>query len=244
VNSLFFDPNIYGRFLVVVMLGIVALLLWSRSTRTALLGVLALVVLWAGLVLTLSQSSFTALLAGLAVLGALRWGLRHAAMVGAAFAVAGVVAVLAAPGAVGLDQSADAATSGRSDLVTGGLELFTDRPVQGWGAGAFRREYRRQEKASSERAAAASHTIPVTVAAEQGVGGLLLYVALALVAIAALTAGLRTGAHRSVARAGVAAGFVAVVVHTLLYAAFLEDPLTWALLAAGVGLVGETDADT
>src|SRR3712207_7992053 len=32
-----------------------------------------LAVLWAGLVLTLSQSSFTALLVGLAVLGAVRW---------------------------------------------------------------------------------------------------------------------------------------------------------------------------
>ena len=30
VNSLFFDPNIYGRFLVTVMLGVVAVLLWSR----------------------------------------------------------------------------------------------------------------------------------------------------------------------------------------------------------------------
>ena len=36
----------------------------------------ALVLLWAGLVLTLSQSSFTALLVGLTVLGALRWGTR------------------------------------------------------------------------------------------------------------------------------------------------------------------------
>ena len=28
--------------------------------------------------------------------------------------------------------------------------------------------------------------------------------------------------------------FGAVVVHTMMYAAFLEDPLTWALLGAGV----------
>ena len=32
VNSLFFDPNIYGRFLVTVMLGLAALLLWCRRT--------------------------------------------------------------------------------------------------------------------------------------------------------------------------------------------------------------------
>ncbi len=232
VNSLFFDPNIYGRFLAVVMLGIVAAILWTRRTAVVLAGVVGLVVLWAGLVLTLSQSSFTALLAGLAVLGALRWGLGRTAVVAGAFAAAGIVVVLAAPGAVGLDQSADAVTSGRSELVTGGAELFAERPLQGWGAASFRREYRAQEKASSVRAAAASHTIAVTVAAEQGIGGLALYLALVVVAIGALV----RGARGSPARAGVAAAFVALVAHTLLYAAFLEDPLAWALLAAGVGL--------
>ncbi len=232
VNSLFFDPNIYGRFLATVMLGITAVLLWSRRTAVVAGCACALVLLWAGLVLTLSQSSFTALLAGLTVLGGLRWGVRRAALVVAAFAVAGAVVVLAAPGAVGVDQSTDAVTSGRSTLVTGGVELARDRPVLGYGAGSFRREFRRHEKTSSARASAASHTIPITVAAEQGLGGLALYLALLVVAIG----GLLRGARASIARAAVAAAFVALVVHTLLYAAFLEDPLAWALLAVGAGL--------
>ena len=80
VNSLFFDPNIYGRFLATVMIGITAVLLWSRRTALVAGCACALVLLWAGLVLTLSQSSFTALLAGLAVLGGLRWGARRAAL--------------------------------------------------------------------------------------------------------------------------------------------------------------------
>ena len=33
VNSLFFDPNIYGRFLALVMLGLAAVLLWERRPR-------------------------------------------------------------------------------------------------------------------------------------------------------------------------------------------------------------------
>ena len=37
-------------------------------------------------------------------------------------------------------------------------------------------------------------------------------------------------------RAVVAAGFVAVVVHTMIYAAFLEDPVTWTLLGIGGAL--------
>jgi putative inorganic carbon (HCO3(-)) transporter len=232
VNSLFFDPNIYGRFLVTVMLGLTAVLLWSRRALVAAGCGVGLALLWAGLVLTLSQSSFTALLAGLAVLGAVRWGAARMGVLVGALAVAGVAVVLAAPGAVGLDQSTDAVTSGRSTLVSGGVELFTSRPLTGWGAGAFKNEFRKQEKSSNARASAASHTIPITVAAEQGAGGLALYLALVVVAIW----GLLRGARASVARAAVAAAFVALVVHTLLYAAFLEDPLAWALLALGSAL--------
>jgi hypothetical protein len=39
-----------------------------------------------------------------------------------------------------------------------------------------------------------------------------------------------------VARAALAAMFVALLVHTMVYAAFLEDPFTWVILAAGAAL--------
>ena len=232
VNSLFFDPNIYGRFLVTVMLGVAAVLLWTRRQALAAGCAAALVLLWAVLVLTLSQSSFTALLVGLMVLGGLRWGAGRAAATVAAFAVAGLLVVLAAPAAIGVEGSADNVSSGRWSLVRGGVELAADRPLAGWGSAAFKTEYRARQSSSSARASAASHTIPITVAAEQGLGGLALY--LALVGAAILT--LLRGARRSIARAAVAAAFVALVVHTLLYAAFLEDPLAWALLALGAAL--------
>jgi len=38
------------------------------------------------------------------------------------------------------------------------------------------------------------------------------------------------------ARAAILATFVALVVHTIAYAAFYEDPITWVLLAAGATL--------
>jgi hypothetical protein len=34
----------------------------------------------------------------------------------------------------------------------------------------------------------------------------------------------------------VAAAFTALVAHTMMYAAFLEDPLTWTLLGAGTAM--------
>jgi putative inorganic carbon (HCO3(-)) transporter len=236
VNSLFFDPNIYGRFLAVVMLLVAAWLLSARRQREVVAGALLLAVLWGGLVLTFSQSSFTALLVGLAILGAMRWSVRWALLLSGGALVVAVVFVALAPGAVHLDlgnsKSADKATSGRYDLIKGGLKLFKRAPLVGQGSGSFAREYRRAEHVSPERAASASHTIPVTVAAEQGAIGLVAYLAL----LAAALARLFRGARRVPERAAVAAAFVALLAHSMMYAAFLEDPLTWTLLGAGTAM--------
>ena len=40
-------------------------------------------------------------------------------------------------------------------------------------------------------------------------------------------------------RVGLAATFLALVFHSLLYADFLEDPMTWALLAAATALASQ-----
>ncbi|HZH24465.1 MAG TPA: O-antigen ligase family protein [Solirubrobacteraceae bacterium] len=236
VNSLFFDPNIYGRFLALVMLGLAAVLLWERRPRTAAAAALALAVLWGGLLLTLSQSSFAGLLAGLLVLAALRYPVAKVLPAIVALAVAGAVLVLAFPSALRLElgdaESLDDATSGRYELMRGGVELAGERPLWGWGSGAFAEEYLAHGFGAREDAVAASHTIPLTVAAEQGAIGLAVYLALLAAALARLLRHARDDPYRAV----VAAGFAAVVLHTWLYAAFLEDPVTWTLLAVGAVL--------
>jgi putative inorganic carbon (HCO3(-)) transporter len=246
VNSLFFDPNIYGRFLALAMIAITAALLWTRRRRDTALLAAALAVLWAGLVLSLSQSSFAALLVGLAVLAALRWRVWPVLAASGGAAAVAVAVVLLAPGALSLDTGSDdaldRATSGRVDLVKGGLEMVRERPVWGFGSGSFEERYRVREGVSSERVAAASHTIPLTVAAEQGVIGLAAYLVLLWAALGLVFAGPSSRreeppeAIHTVARAAVAAAFCGLVVHTLVYAAFLEDPLTWALLAMAAAL--------
>jgi O-antigen ligase len=236
VNSLFFDPNIYGRFLALVMLALAAVLLWERRPRTAALAAAALAVLWGGLLLTLSQSSFAALLAGLFVLAALRFPLSKVIPAVVAMVVAGLVIVLAFPSALRLDlgdaRSLDDATSGRYDLMRGGVELVGDRPLLGWGSGSFADEYLEHGFGARTDAVSASHTIPLTVAAEQGLIGLAVYLALLAAALARLLGRARDDPYR----AFVAAGFVAVIVHTWMYAAFLEDPVMWTLLAVGASL--------
>jgi O-antigen ligase len=245
VNSLFFDPNIYGRYLALTMILLAAVLLWTRRRREVILIAASLAVLWVGLVFSLSQSSFAALLLGLGVLAALRW---KAWPVLAGAGLAAVVAfglVLFAPATLNLEtgnvKDLDRATSGRANLIGGGLRMVRDRPVYGFGSGSYAEDYRERERVSSEKVAAASHTIPLTVTAEQGVIGLAAYLALVALSLALLFDGLRGMGARwpgtaMVARAGLAAAYCALILHTLVYAAYLEDPLSWALLAIAAGL--------
>jgi O-antigen ligase len=238
VNSLFYDPSVYGRFLALVMLAVTAAVLWARERRAVLVGSAVLLWLWAGMMSTFSQSSIVALLLGLALLAAIRWGVRRTAAGAGALAVLGVAFLLVAPasmhlGLKGSEGSTNLATNGRAGLIGGGLKLFAARPLQGYGSGSFEVEYKRREHITAAGASTASHTIPVTVAAEQGIVGLALYGALLLAAFIALFAGVR----RSPPRAALAACFAALVAHTFAYADFLEDPFTWALLAVGVALL-------
>jgi O-antigen ligase len=206
----------------------------------------ALALLWAALVLTLSESSFAALLVGLAVLAALRWrSLPVLAVCGGGIAI-GLALVLIAPGPLGIQtdsfSSVNDASSGRAKLIRGGVDMAADRPVWGYGSGSFSDQYRERERVMSSRISAESHTIPVTVAAEQGLLGVAAYLFLLFSAFELIFGGLKRTLRRRpatvvlVARCVVAAAFCALLLHTLVYAAFLEDPLTWTLLAMAAAL--------
>jgi O-antigen ligase len=231
VNSIFWDPNIYGRYLALVTVIAMSAMLWARERRTLALLTALVAVLWLGLVPTYSQSSFAALLAGLAVLAALRWSLKWTAIaVGAGVAATMVIVTLA--GSFSLNRI-NIDTSGRANLVSGGIHLFAQRPVYGYGSGSFPKAYRKHVR-TKKAPVSVSHTEPVTIAAEQGIVGLALYAALVVTALWTMAAGLLK--RPAVARAAVLAAFVALLVHTMAYAGFFEDPITWVLLAAAVSL--------
>ena len=245
VNSLFYDPNIYGRFLALTMVLVAAAMMWDGRRRAILVAGAVLAVLWLGLLGSASQSSIVALLAGLAVISAARFSPRATAAVATLIVIAAVVVGIADSGRLHLTTSANNATGGRVDLVKGGIDLFGDRPVWGFGSGSFSCEFLRHRHPAPQLACGArptpgvtsdSHTAPITVAAEQGAVGLLAYLALLVAAIAVLAGG---GVRRSAARVAILAAFLALVVHTWAYADFLEDPITWALLAVGAVLARE-----
>jgi hypothetical protein len=268
VNSVFWDPNIFGRFLALVMVIVAAIMLWNGRQGVALVAAVVLGVLWGGLVLTFSQSSIAALLIGLAVLAALRWDPRRTAAVSAVGLALGALAVVGFQDALRVDLGSSSglnkATSGRAELIEGGAELFGDRPLWGYGSGSFGRTFRRERHGNQAEAVSASHTLPVTIAAEQGIVGLAAYLVLLVASFRVLLgkrslfaepvrgpptasgrddgarpereAGALSGSFSAAALVTLTALFAALVTHTMMYAAFLEDPFTWVVLAVGLGI--------
>ncbi len=266
VNSVFWDPNVYGRYLALVTTVATAALLWARTRSSFWLLTGLIVVLWLGLVPTYSQSSFLALLAGLALLAAIRWSWRWTLAAVAVGLVGAVLVVLLVGGSGKITSDRlNVDLSGRGSLVSGGVDLFAEKPVQGYGSGSFQAAYR-EHRENQDAPVTVSHTEPVTVAAEQGLIGLIAYLSLIVVALGTLSRGLfnaspaggddredspqlggsprsETGPAGLAARAAVLAAFVALLVHTLAYAGFFEDPITWVLLAVGASLA-HADAPT
>jgi O-antigen ligase len=212
---------------------------------------------------TFSQSSLVALLAGLAVLAAIRWSWRWTLAAVAIGFVGAVLIVLLAGGSGKITwERLNVDLSGRGSLISGGADLFAEKPVQGYGSGSFQAAYR-DHRDNKDAPVTISHTEPVTVAAEQGLIGLLVYLALIAVALWTLGRSLwdvppaggddredspgresprsETGPAGLAARAAVLAAFVALLIHTLAYAGFFEDPLTWVLLAVGASLAHAGD---
>jgi hypothetical protein len=238
VNSVFWDPSIYGRFLMIAILAALVIVMRGPSKRLAVTSAIAIAGIWAGLVLSYSQSSFAGLIAAVVLLMAVVW--RRAALLAASF----VAIVLVSTGVANPNiQNAfvkrsgvalNRATSDRAGLIYNGLRIAVHNPVVGVGVGAFRRHYAElTHLKGKEPKKAASHDTPATVAAESGlVGlGLFLWVLVAAFRMLARTRG-DPFAWRVVL--AIALGLTAIIVHSLFYDHFFEDPTTWGLL----GLAG------
>ena len=233
VTSVFKDPSLYGRYLVVPIAVVLVALLVRRSRWVewiALAGLVAL--LFWGLYYSYSQSSFVALFVvtfAVALVGAGRH-LRIALLVCAVVATLAAAAVAA--GAVE-GRSARDVTSGRSRLVSVTFDAFETRPIAGVGIGG-------QPRASAEASNRgspgrnASHTTPLTVLAELGVVGFALYVWTLAAAVWALVLVAR---REPLLGAGLAAVLLVLFVHSLLYAGFFEEPLTWGVLGVAAAVL-------
>ncbi len=236
VTSLFRDPSLYGRH-VVLGLVILVVLLWRR--RLALLPAALLIgLLWLGLLFSYSQSSFAALfVAALAVtlVAADRRARRIVAIGGAAIVVAGAsVTVVTA-----VHHSSRAVTSDRSRRIALTARVWEHHPIVGVGLGG----QPAASQALSDRRGAlprfVSHTTPLTVLSELGVIGFALYVLFLTAAARLLLAVYRRDPDLSLTLGGV---LLALFVHSLSYSGFFEDPITWFTIGVGASALTATRA--
>jgi O-antigen ligase len=123
------------------------------------------------------------------------------------------------------------ATGGRASLIAVGIRIAEAHPSRGVGLGGFEHAYSKRTHKQPKKSA--SHNTPVTVAAEGGAPGFLLF--FWLVGALLLAAYRRIG-HGTYGRLALAAGLalLAIFVHSLAYNDFFEDPTTWGL----IGLIG------
>jgi len=231
VTSLFRDPSLYGRH---VVLGIAVLLVAVLYGRLSpFLALPLVVVLFAGLWFSYSQSStislFVVTLALAAVAG--NRGLRRVAVVTAlVVALAGAGLIVASVGRHSLNR----VTSDRSRRTELTLKVFRSHPLVGVGLGGQPLASRARSSQGGSPTRFVSHTTPLTIAAELGVLGLIGYLALLGGAVALIERVRRLDPALGL---GLAAVLLALVVHSLSYSGFFEDPVTWLVLAVAASVV-------
>jgi hypothetical protein len=230
VTSLFGDPSLYGRHLVLAIGVVLALLASKRGSTWSLTGALAL--MWTGLFFSYSQSSMAALLVVTLAIAFAAGDRRVRRMV----ALLALAAVLGAGAYVAVEvirgDSLNQVTSDRTERVEDTVRVIEQDPFVGVGIGGQPRASR--ELAGSERPTPnfVSHTTPLTVAAELGAVGLALYAWLLVGGVLLIAAAGRVDYGLGLA---LGASFLGLFVHALSYSGFLEDPLTWLVLGVAAG---------
>lgn len=236
-NSILWDPNMYGRVLVIVLLAFISWLLVTKFAKQPfVLGTLLCCLLTYALWHTYSQSSWLALGAGLMTLGVLTLPvqLRRWAALSIAILIVATIPI-ASKKLAGNDSE------GRAHVVRTGLALASERPITGWGAGTFQAaaKARESEKGNRRPQLVSSHTTPVTIFAELGILGMFAYITLLTSAAVGVLMRWRLAAQKPNTPTGwpsapiiwASATLMALFAHSLLYAGFFEDPVLWAALA-------------
>jgi hypothetical protein len=231
VTSLFRDPSLYGRH---VVLGIAVLLVAVLYRKVSPFVAAPLIgLLFAGLWFSYSQSSMAALFAVTLALAAFAGnrGLKIVAALTAAVVLLGAAGFVLASIE---DQSARRFTSDRSRRVEVTVKVFRDHPVAGVGLGSQPVASQARSEQGGSPTRFVSHTTPLTVAAELGVIGLAAYLAL-LAGAAALIERVRR--RHAPLGLGLAAVLLGLFVHSLAYSGFFEDPVTWLAIAVAASFL-------
>lgn len=238
VTSLFGDPSLYGRHVVLAIAILLVLLALDRIDVRLGIGLLA--VMWLGLLFSYSQSSMVALVAVTLAVAAATGGPTVRKLVGVGLAVVALLGVGFLASVEIRGDSLRRETSDRTQRISDTARVVGAHPLIGVGTGNQAQVSRRLSGRDRPTPNFVSHTTPLTVAAELGAIGLALYVWLLVGGARAILAVWRLDSALGLA---LGACLLALVVHSLFYPGFLEDPLTWMLFAVAAGQLTWTRRD-
>jgi hypothetical protein len=231
VTSLFRDPSLYGRH---VVLGIVIVVVCMWLRKLDILPAAAIIaLLFAGLYFSYSQSSYGALFVTVLAI-TLVAGDGRARRVALVAAVAVVLVGAGIAAARVAHSSVRKATSDRSRRIELTAKVFVHHPLAGVGLGGQPRASQKLATRFGPLQNFVSHTTPLTVAAELGIVGVLAYVAILAGAARAIDDVRR---RQQALGLSLAAVFLALFVHSLAYSGFFEDPMTWLVLGIAAAFV-------
>lgn len=174
INATFVDANIYARFLLIGCLA-TATLMFNTTRKGRLIGALALALQMVALIGTGSRMGWLALIIVAVGLAALVPRRVVVLPILGFLALAGM-SILLNPEflmrALELKQNFWAASTQRHYLITSGVQMFTQHPLQGIGLGGFQHAMLTTYAALVQNGVSLSHTSLITTAAELGIIGL------------------------------------------------------------------------
>jgi hypothetical protein len=231
VTSLFRDPSLYARHVVLGIAILVVAVLYRKLNPLLALPLVG--VLFAGVWFSYSQSSMAALFVVTLALAVVA-GTRSLRLVAALTAL---VVLIGSAGVVLVaieDESARRFTSDRSRRVELTYEVVRDHPVEGVGLGSQPVASQARSEQGGSPTRFVSHTTPLTVAAELGVIGFAAYVALLVGAVWLIERVRRIDPPLGL---GLGAVLLTLFVHSLAYSGFFEDPITWLAIAVAASFL-------
>jgi len=174
INATFVDPNIYARFLLIGCLA-TAIVMLKTSRMGRLVGTLGIALQMTALLGTGSRMGWIAMI--IVAIGL-------AALVPRRVVILPILGVLAVSGmsillnhelltrALAVTQNFWAASTERHSLVTSGVQMFIQHPLQGIGLAGFQHAMLTTYASIVQNGVSLSHTALITTAAELGIIGL------------------------------------------------------------------------
>lgn len=247
VLGTFNDPNEYAAAVAPALVLGYAVLLLAGTRAARLLAAGALLVCSWGLIASQSRGGLVAMLVAVAVLALTARGRERMRLVGASLVLAAIAAFFLAvtpAGQQSLERFTSSDSSGRVDLWRVAVEQFEANPLTGVGLNNYpvvAAKYVTQEVRRMDLVVASprtTHNVPLQMAAELGVFGLIAYYGFLGGCLLALTRALRVARRSGNAREQVIGrallASVLCLVTTGMFLSSQYQELLWVLLAASL----------